>query len=221
MYFENRAHAGQLLAQLLHEKYAGQECVAVGLSDGGVIVAEQVAEWLDCLYTMILVEEIDIPGESLSFGGISQQGDFTVNSTLSGGEAEAYMSEFHGYLDEQKREKFQKLNRSVGKGEIISKGMLRNKVVVLVADGINTGANLDAAISFLKPIQVQKIVIATPVASIPAVDKMHIAADDLCVLDVKENYINTDHYYDDNTLPSHEETIVKIQEKIKNSQNGT
>lgn len=216
MYFESRAQAGQLLAAQLVEQYRYENCAVVALSDGAVQVGEQIAAALHCVLTMLLVEDIEVPGESVSFGGVSQEGTFTYNGMFSAGEIEEYTSEFHGYLDEKKREAFQKLNRLLGDGGIISHDMLRDRVVILVADGLDNGASIDVALDFLKPIRIQKLVIATPVATVPAVDKLHVAADELHVLDVKENFMGVNHYYTQNDVPSHEDTIAKINEIILN-----
>jgi predicted phosphoribosyltransferase len=188
----------------------------VALSDGAVLVGEQIAEALHCILTMILIEDIPVPGENMTFGGVSQGGGFTYNSSFSTGEVDEYNSEFHGYLEEQKREAFQKINRLLGDGGVIDKDMLRDHTVILVADGINNGIELDVAIEFLKPIRIQKLIVATPIASVAAVDKLHVAADELHVLDVKENYMGVDHYYEQNDIPSHQETIAKINEIVLN-----
>lgn len=218
MYFESRGHAGQILAAQLVEKYRYEDCAVVALSDGAVLVGEQIASALHCILTMLLIEDIEVPGESMSFGGVSQTGGFTYNGMFSAGEIEEYTSEFHGYLDEKKREAFQKINRLLGDGGIINNEMLQNRVVILVADGIDNGASIDVAMDFLKPIRTQKVVVATPVATIPAVDKLHIQADEIHILDVKENFMGIDHYYEDNTIPTHEATIEKINQIVLNWQ---
>lgn len=216
MYFESRTQAGQILAEQLFERYRYENCVVVALSDGAVQVGEQVAGALHCLLTLLLIEDIQIPGESLSFGGVSQSGGFTYNGSFSSGEIEEYTSEFHGYLEEQKREAFQKINRLLGEGGVIDHAMLRDHIVILVADGVDSNAAMDVAIDFLKPIRIQRLVVATPVASIPAVDKLHMLADELHILDVKENYMGTNHYYEVNDIPSHEDTIAKINQIVLN-----
>lgn len=216
MYFESRAQAGQILAARLAEKYRYENCAVVALSDGAVQVGEQIAGELHCILTMLLIEDIPIPGENVSFGAVSQNGGFTYNGMFTAGEIEGYVSEFHGYLEEQKREAFQKINRLLGDGGIIDSEMLRDHVVILVADGLDDGASLDVAVDFLKPIRVNKLVVATPVATIPAVDKLHMLADEIHVLDVKENFMGTNHYYEQNDIPSHEETIAKINEIVLN-----
>jgi putative phosphoribosyl transferase len=216
MYFESRAHAGQVLAAQLIETYRYENCVVVALSDGAVQVGEQIAGELHCLLTLLLVEDIQIPGESLSFGGVSQSGGFTYNGSFSSGEIEEYTSEFHGYLEEQKREAFQKINRLLGDGGVIDHDMLRDHIVILVADGLDNGASLDVALDFLKPIRIQRLIVATPVASVAAVDKLHMLADELHILDVKENYMGTNHYFDVNDVPSHEDTVAKINQIVLN-----
>lgn len=216
MYFENREQAGQLLAAQLLEKYRYENCAVVALTDGAVIVGEQIASSLHCILTMLLIENIEVPGENMSFGGISESGSFTYNGMFSAGEIEEYTSEFHGYLEEQKRVAFQKLNRLLGDGGLIDENMLRDHVVILVSDGLDNGASLDVAVDFLKPIRITKLVVVSPVASVPAVDKLHMLADELHILDVKDNFLGTDHYYNQNTVPSHEDTIKKINQIVMN-----
>lgn len=216
MYFEDRTQAGGLLAALLLAKYRYENCVVVALSDGGVIVGEEIAAQLHCVLMMLLSEEIEIPGENMILGEISQSGNFTYSSELSSGEIDEYTSEFHGYLSEQKREAFQRINRLIGDGGLIDLELLRDRVVILVNDGFGDDASIGAALDFLKPVRIQRLVVAAPVATVPAVDRLHVAADELHILDVKTNYLGVNHYYDKNDLPSHEETIAHINEVILN-----
>lgn len=214
MYFESRGQAGYILATKLEEQYRYENCAVVALNDGGVLVGEQIAAQLHCVLTLLLTEDIAIPGENLSFGAVSQSGNFTYNASFSSGQINEYTSEFHGYLSEQKRQAFQKINRLLGDGGTIDGSLLRDRVVILVSDGLDGGAALDVALDFLKPIRTLKLVVATPVAAVESVNKIHVQADEVLVLDVKENYINTNHYYDNNDIPDHEETIKHISEII-------
>lgn len=216
MYFDNREQAGQLLGVELLDKYRYENCAVVALSDGAVIVGEQIAKSLHCILTLLLVENIELPGEGINFGGVSQNGSFTYNGMFSAGEIEEYESEYHGYLEEQKREAFGKINRLLGDGGLINENMLRDRVVILVADGLDTGASLDVAVDFLKPIRIKRLVVATPVANIQVVDRLHVLADELHILDVKTNFMGTDHYYNQNDIPSHEATIAKINQIVLN-----
>jgi predicted phosphoribosyltransferase len=216
MYFESRAQAGAQLAAVLVEKYRYENCAVVALSDGAVIVGEQIASALHSVLTMLLMQEIEIPGENASFGGISQDGKFTFNGMFSAGEIEEYMSEYYGYLEEKKREAFQSINRLLGDGGLIDHDLLRDHTVILVSDGLENGASLDIAADFLKPIRIKRLVIAAPIASVQATDRLHMLADELHILDVRENFMGADHYYTDNTIPSHEDTIAKINNIVLN-----
>ena len=216
MYFESRVHAGQILAAELLEKYRYENCAVVALSDGGVIVGEQIATALHSVLTMIIAEDIEVPGEGLTFGGVSHTGTFVQNSEFTYDQMEGYTSEYHGYLEEQKREAFQRINRLLGDGGIIDASLLQDRTIILVSDGFSNATIVDVALDFLKPIRTNRLVIAAPIASEEVVDKLHISADELHILDVKTNFFDTNHYYDDNEIPSREDTIKKINNIILN-----
>ena len=216
MYFENREEAGRILAEKMYHRYRYDDCAVIALNEGAVLIGEQIAKSLHCILTMLLIEEIAIPGEGINIGGMSQDGSFMYNTRLSSGEIEDYNSEYHAYLDDQKRQAAQRMNSLLGDGGIINTDMIRDRVVIMVSDGLETGSSLDVAVNFLKPIRTKKLVIVTPVSTIEAVDKMHILGDELYVLDVKENFLGTNHYYTDNSIPSREDIIKKINDVILN-----
>lgn len=201
-----------MLAEQLEALYRYENCAVIALSDGGVLVGEQIAERLHCVMMMLISEEIDVPGEGLSFGAVAQDGQFTYNGSFSSGEITEYTSEFHGYLSEKKREAFQKINRLIGDSGTIDPKMLRDRVIILVSDGFDGGATLDVALNFLKPIRTDRLVVAAPVAAVAAVDKVHVQADEVHILDVKENFFNVNHYYNVNDIPSHEDLIARISQ---------
>ena len=96
--------------------------------------------------------------------------------------------------------------------------MLKDRVVILVSDGFGDDLSvLDVALSFLKSVRIEKLVIAVPFCGVAAVDKLHMTVDEIAYLwTVKENFMGLNHYYEDNTLPSKEETIAKINQVILN-----
>lgn len=215
MYFRSRAEAGCRLAlELMQYRY--ENCVVVALSDGAVQVGRQIAASLHCTLTMMLVEEIPVPGEGQMFGTLNQSGRFTYNGMLSAGEIEDYYSEFHAYLEDQKRVSFQQIGRLLGYGGLVDQDIVRDHVVILVSDGLPNGASLEAAADFLKPVHVKRLVIVAPVASVEAVDRMHILGDELHVLGVADNFFDTDHYYDYNDVPDHEDTVRTLNDNVLN-----
>ena len=210
MYFTSRAEAGKrLAAEITVDSPA--DTIVVALNDNAVEVAEQIALVHHCRLALFVSEDIELPGEQSTIGTVSQSGDFTYSSNLSSGEIDEYYSELHGYIDDQKREQFAKINRLLGGGGFVDRESLRNHTTVIVSDGFKTSSLLDAAELFLKPVKIKHLIIAAPVASVQAVDRMHILGDELHCLNVTDNYIDTNHYYDDNTVLSHDAILAKIK----------
>lgn len=214
MYFKSRAEAGQKLADQIVKKYQGTPCAVVGLSDGGVMVGAQIAMKLKCVLTMLVSEAIQLPREDQAVAGITEDGSFTYNTAYSPGEIEELVGEYRSLIEHEKMQKMQDIHRLAGKGGgLIRKELLKDHNVILVSDGLPNGFSLDIAAQFLKPIHTAKLIMATPLASVAAVDRMHILADEIYCLSVVEDYITTDHYYDVQDVPSHD-LVVKTIENV-------
>ncbi len=218
MYFSNRVSAGQQLAEQIAPDFSLESCAVVALSDGGVVVGAQIAAALRCVITMLLTEPIHAPGEPEAVASINQDGGFTYNSLYSSGQLEEFNMEYHQVFEEKKREKLSAMHRMLGKDGLIRRDLLRGHTVILVSDGLGAGFSLDAATLYLKTTKIRKLIIATPVASISAVDRMHLLGDQIYCLGVVENFMGTNHYYEDNTLPPHQ-TIVDTIKGIVNHWN--
>lgn len=214
MYFESRASAGEKLARLIAQKYNGDDCAVVALSDGGVIVGAQIAMKLHAPLMLLLAERITLPREHTALAGISQDGSFSYNKQLSQGEIDGFVSEYHHYIEAEKMAKLRKLHRATHTGDLIRKDLLRQRHVILVSDGLEDGFALDVAMQFLKPVNTKQIVVATPFASIAAVDRMHIMADEIFCLNVLEHYRSTDHYYDTQDVPEHGRIVATVEKIV-------
>lgn len=219
MYFENRRQAGEQLAQVLYDHYRYEDCAVLALNDGAVLVAEPIASLLHSLLMMLVTESIEVPGEGLTFGSVSQTGNFVYDDNLSIYERTEYTNEYSNYLQEKKREAFQKINRLLGDGGTVDLAMLNDRNIILVSDGFDKNFSIGAVLEFLKPARIKRLIAASPVASSELVNKLHITMDEIHILDIKSNYLKTNHYYDNNDLPSHEEIIARINQNILNWSN--
>jgi len=209
MYFKNRAEAGRILADRLGA-YSKTNSVVIALSPGAVIVGAQIAMRLHSTMMMLLTENITLPGENIPLAAITADNTFTYNNKFSTGEIEDMESEYLNFISGQRLEKLHNLHSLLGHGGEINRHLLQHHVVILVSDGLASGFSLDVAADYLKPVKTKRLIAATPVASISAVDKMHLVADELVCLSVIENYIDTDHYYDDNTVPPTEDLFKVV-----------
>lgn len=212
-YFPSRQTAGKLLADKLVHGYPGEQLAIVCLSEGGVIVGVEIAKALRCEVFLLVSEDIELPGELDPIGSITSSGAFTYNlNAYPAGELEFINADYHAVIEQNRFQAFQKLNRIATKDRSsIPKSHLKGHTVVLVSDGLRNGLSLDVAADFLKPINIKHIVIATPLAAVEVVDKMHLLADKIVCLDVVSAYINTDHYYENNQIPEHKKIISAME----------
>ncbi len=212
MYFKSRADAGRQLAQKM-DKYKNQNLMVVALGTGSSIVASQLAMKLHANMAIYLVKNIHLPGEPQAIASLSSTGTYSTNDYYSSGQLEYLGSEYHGYIEQERIRANRELSVLLGRDGLINKQILRRKVVIVVSDGLRTGFSLKACADFLKTIAIKKLVVASPIASISAVDKMHLLADDLYCLSVPNNYMGTNHYYDDNNKPDID-GVIKIIKNI-------
>lgn len=216
MYFANRAQAGRMLASQLAPKYHNKNCAVVALSDGGVVVGAQIAMALRCVLSLLLTEEITLPRELEAIIGISQDGSVSYNNTYSPGELDELVGEYYKYIEQEKLMRMHELNRIIGSGNTVDKRLLTGRNIILVSDGLASGFAIDLAAAFLKTVPIARMIVATPLASVQAVDRLHITADEIYCLSVVENYVSTDHYYDQRDIPPHDKVIGIIERLMLN-----
>lgn len=218
MYFASRAQAGRMLASKVAKKYLEEKCAVVALTDGGVMVGLQIARQLRCVLCLLASAEILLPREPQAIAGITAGGVVAYNHGYSQGELDELVGEYYGFIEKEKLVQMHDLNHLLGTGGTIDKQQLEGKHVIMVSDGLKTGFEVDLAAQFLKPVNIKSMVVVTPFASVQAVDRMHVLADDLYCLNVIEDYIDTDHYYDVQDIPEHEAILKTISEIVENWQ---
>lgn len=213
MYFKSRVEAGKKLAAQLAQKYKDDNCTVLALDDGGVMVAAQIASRLHTSLGMLLAEDIDLPQESAIIGGLSMDGSFSFSSELSSYDIDEFVSEYYNVIEQEKISKMRHMNEMLGAGGLVDKRYLTGHNVILASDGLTESLAVDLAVSFLKPIRIGRLIVATPMASIPVVDRMHVLADEIYCLNVIDSGLPKEHYYDLQDIPDHE-TIIKTIERM-------
>ena len=218
MYFKSRVEAGQKLAAQLAQKYQDDTCTVLALDDGGVMVAAQIAASLHAPLGMLLSEDIELPQETAIIGGLSMDGSFSYSSEMSPFDIDEYVSEYYNVIEQEKIAKMREMNELLGAGGLVDKRQLNGRNVILTSDGIMDNLILDLAVAFLKPIQIGRLIVAIPMASIPVVDRIHVLADEIYCLNVVDSGLPKDHYYDLQDIPDHDTIITTIERMVKNWQ---
>ncbi len=215
MYFASRMQAGRMLATQLVKKYRGKNCAVIALDDGGVTVGIEIANQIPCVIMQLVTAQISLPREPDAIAGITANGVFSYNHEYSQGEIDELVGEYHGLIEQEKLTSMHELNRSIGKGSIIDASLISGRTIIVVSDGMKTGFSLDMIAAFLKTIAIEKLIVVTPLASVQAVDHMHIVADEIYCLTVVEDYISTDHYYDQQDAPEHEKAVALVEQSVR------
>jgi putative phosphoribosyl transferase len=178
--FRNRQEAGQLLALELADYADKKDCIVLALPRGGVPVAHELSQALRLPLDILVVRKLGVPGhEELAMGGIASGGIRIINPhTLSalgissGALAEVERREL---IEMERRERLYRGNKVPLE--------VREKTVILVDDGIATGATIRAAIASLRQRGARRIVVASPVAPESVVISLsNIAEEVICVL---------------------------------------
>ncbi len=211
MYFKSRAEAGRQLADNL-QQYDNQQCVVIALNSGGILIGAQIAMRLHSNLLILDNEAIHLPGEPEPIANLTTR-TMTFNSRYSGGQIDEFMGEYHGVIDSERLVKFRRLNHLLSDGGEIDMRQLARHTIILVSDAIQDPTILDVAADFLKPVKMKRLVVAVPLASVRAVDRMHLIADEIVCLSTAETLFDADHYYDDNTIPDRQ-GVLKIIRNI-------
>lgn len=208
MQFIDRTHAGKLLAQKL-KKYRGQNIVVYALPRGGVVVASKIAKFLRAPLDIIITRKIGHPYQAeFALAAITEQGDIIGDKKEL---AQINTSWLHTAI-EKEQEEIQRRIRTYMKNR--KRIPAKEKIAIVVDDGVATGLTLRAGIKQLQRQHPRKIVVAVPVLpqSIARILKREV--NELVALDIPSDdaYLGSvGAYYDYFPQVSDEEVILTIQ----------
>jgi len=192
--FSNRIEAGRELAEKL-DKYAGREDVIVlGLPRGGVPVAYEVAKRLHVPLDVFIVRKLGVPGfEELAAGAIASGGVRVLNEDVM--RAIPYADEAIEAVTAKETAELERREQIYREGRPPPE--LRDRVVILVDDGLATGATMRAAVKALRERVVATIVVAVPVAPPDTCHEVEQLADETICLSTPPFFQAVGQYYED------------------------
>jgi putative phosphoribosyl transferase len=200
--FPNRTEAGRLLAKKL-VKYAGRDDVIVlGLPRGGVPVAFEVAQRLGAPLDVFIVRKLGVPGfEELAVGAIASGGVRVLNEDVM--RALPNADELIESVTERETVELDRREQTYRNGRAAPE--LRDRIVILVDDGLATGATMRAAVKALRQRGVARIVVAVPVGPPDTCREFEDAADETVCASMPEFFQAVGQYYEDFSQTSDEE----------------
>ncbi|MDN8611828.1 phosphoribosyltransferase [Variovorax ginsengisoli] len=201
MEFKDRRDAGRALAKAL-EAWRGRPGVLVlALPRGGVPVAWEVARALGAPLDVLVVRKLGFPGQeeyamgAIASGGVRVMGEADAGWPVSARELEAVVAR-------EQAELVRREQRYRGGRPPLD---LAGRVLILVDDGLATGATMSAAVQAARAGYPKQVIVAVPVASTEAVQSLSALADEVVCLFTPEHFRAVGLWYQDFTQTSDEE----------------
>src|SRR5947209_2106195 len=200
--FPDRAEAGRVLGTKL-SKYAGRDDVIVlGLPRGGVPVAYEVARALRVTLDVFIVRKLGVPGfEELAVGAIASGGVRVLNDEVAN--ALPNRDEIIEAVTKREIAELERREHEYRDGRGAPE--LQARVVILVDDGLATGATMRAAVTALRQRGVSKIVVAVPVGPPETCREFEDVADEVVCASAPEYFQAVGQYYEDFSQTSDQE----------------
>ncbi len=192
--FRDRREAGRVLAAELVSYRDKDDVLVLGLARGGVPVAWEIAAALHAPLDVFLVRKLGVPRFSeLAMGALASGGGVVMNDNV--------VSSLH-VTDEQVREVIASETAELGRREQAYRGGRpvadpRGKIVILVDDGIATGASMLAAVRALRAGEPQAIVVAVPVGPQSTCGELAGEADEVLCATMPPGFEAVGQAYDD------------------------
>jgi putative phosphoribosyl transferase len=189
----DRAAGGQQLAQELLAYAKHPAAIVLGLPRGGVPVAYPIAKTLQLPLDLCLVHKLGVPGDpEVAMGAIDLQGNRWLNERIIT-ELQIAPDEIDRVAQSELAELHRRERLYRGDRPLIA---LADRIVILVDDGLATGATMRSAIASIQPQQPAKIIVAVPVAFSRAVDDLLDSIDLLVCLTMPKSMQSIGAWYE-------------------------
>jgi putative phosphoribosyl transferase len=195
--YKDRREAAEILAQKLKEKYGEklerENTVILAIPRGGVITGDIIAERLRVSLDVLVSRKIGSPfNPELAIGAVMHDGSFFPNEDII-----KMLDIPRRYIDEQITIQIKEIERRLLKFRGSKIYQLEGKFVILVDDGIATGATVFAAINWLSSQKNAKTIVAIPVGPKDTVMRLKTVADDVVVLQADLFFGAVGEFYED------------------------
>ena len=200
--FRDRHHAGELLGDQLLEYIGRSDVVVLGLPRGGLPVAFEIARRIAAPLDVFIVRKLGVPGHAelalgaIASGGIRVLNDDVVRHLPDASSVIAAVTE-QETAELERREKLYRGDRPPPN--------LGGHTVILVDDGLATGATMRAAVAALRRRNIARIVVAVPVGAAETCRELKAEADEVICLSVPEHFYAVGQFYEDFSQTSDEE----------------
>ncbi len=211
--FFNRSEAGRLLAVKL-TKYANHPDVLVlALPRGGVPVGFEVAAALPAQLDVLVVRKLGVPGdEELALGAIASGGLRVLNAAVTS-QLEIPDRSVAAVVAREQRE-LERRERIYRLGHPAP--VLRDRIVILVDDGIATGSTMRVAIAAVRRQHAGRVIVASPVATRTSYLELREVADEMVTILLPKEFFSVGQFYTDFEQTGDREVVALLTRARQN-----
>lgn len=209
MLFKDRTAAGKALARKLVAYANRKDTLVLGLPRGGVPVAFEVEQVLNVPLDIFLVRKLGVPGqEELAMGALASGGVRVLNENivrslrLSDAVIDSVIAKEQQEM--KRREQLYRHNRPFPG--------VSDRIVILVDDGLATGATMRVAVKAIEQQQPSQIVVAAPVSSLEAYQELSIQVDEIICVEIPQPFNSVGLWYDNFPQTTDEEVCDLLQQ---------
>jgi putative phosphoribosyl transferase len=190
----NRSEAGRALAERLADYVGRDGLLVLALPRGGVPVAVEVARRLGAPLDILLVRKLGVPGqEELAFGAIASGGFRVLNPSVVS--ACRISGEILAEVTAREHRELERREQAYRSGRPAQE--IEGRTVILVDDGVATGASIRVAIQAVRKHGSARLIVAVPVGAASTLDELSEEADEVVTLLAPEDFMAIGEWYDD------------------------
>lgn len=191
--FRDRREAGRILASHLYD-YAGHpDAIVVAIPRGGVVIGAEIAAELHLAMTVFLIRKLGVPGqEELAMGAVTSGGQRVMNRRVV--EAMGISPNIIELAVARETRELERRELLYRRGH--AKPDFRNKTVIVIDDGVATGASIRLAMEALRKQGASRIVLAVPVGSPESIAELRQVADEVVCLVEPSRFLAVGHWYE-------------------------
>jgi len=195
--FKDRVEAGKRLVEKLKADLGvinPREAIVLGIPRGGLAIGKEISLALKLPFDCLIIKKIPAPeNKELAIGAVGEGGVVVWEEKIC--QDLRVSTEYKQEIVKKKISEFEKKENDFRYGKDVSN--LKGKLIIIVDDGIATGATIKAAVAVVKNFSPKEIIIAVPIIALETLPEIKKMVDRIIYLEAPEMFFSLEQFYED------------------------